>query len=145
MERSVKKENAFSSAFMEIRTLLTLFFSLGIIPEEKREKVETFLKEEEEKAPSFLFTKTFEKGDEDEDILSLQRFLNERGFPLSESGVGSLGFETTFFGEKTENALKLFQEKYRESILIPAGLSRATGTFGEFTLKKVNEIIQGEE
>ena len=47
---------------------------------------------------------------------------------------------TGFFGEKTEEAIIRFQEKYREEILDPGGLSEGTGMVSEGTRKKLNEI-----
>ena len=43
------------------------------------------------------------------DVKELQKFLNGNGYPVSLSGVGSLGNETTYFGLKTKSAVMLFQ------------------------------------
>jgi peptidoglycan hydrolase-like protein with peptidoglycan-binding domain len=44
-----------------------------------------------------------------EDVRSLQRFLNANGFVIASSGPGSPGNESTFFGVKTEDAVKKYQ------------------------------------
>lgn len=45
-----------------------------------------------------------------DDVKLLQQLLNKNGFPVSLSGVGSLGNETNYFGTLTKNALAKFQE-----------------------------------
>jgi len=44
-----------------------------------------------------------------EDVRSLQRFLNQHKFTVSDSGAGSPGWETNYFGPKTKAALIKFQ------------------------------------
>jgi hypothetical protein len=48
-------------------------------------------------------------GDEGIQVLALQLFLNNNGFPIASSGPGSPGFETSYFGPLTEAALARFQ------------------------------------
>jgi hypothetical protein len=38
------------------------------------------------------------------------------------------------------NAVKLYQQTYYSDIIIPAGLSRVTGIWAEFSIKKANKI-----
>jgi len=46
-----------------------------------------------------------------EDVRLLQRFLNQQGFEISTPGqFGSLGYETTYFGALTQQALIRFQQ-----------------------------------
>jgi peptidoglycan hydrolase-like protein with peptidoglycan-binding domain len=45
-----------------------------------------------------------------EDVRSLQKYLNSHGFKVAESGPGSPGMETDFFGSGTRNALVQFQK-----------------------------------
>ncbi len=80
-----------------------------------------------------FFKSSLHLGDTGEDVKMLQHFLNKKGFILSTQGSGSLGNETKYFGRKTFQALKQFQEKYKEEILIPVGLKSATGFFGPST------------
>ena len=51
-----------------------------------------------------------------EDVRTLQKFLNERGFSVSTTGGGSPGNETKYFGPATVRALTLFK---RHIILLP--------------------------
>jgi len=43
------------------------------------------------------------------DVKSLQQFLNDNGYAVAPSGVGSKGNETNYFGNATQAALKKFQ------------------------------------
>ncbi len=54
-------------------------------------------------------TKTLKKGMKDIQVKYLQQNLNEKGFTVSTSGVGSAGMENTSFGSKTLAAVKSFQ------------------------------------
>jgi murein L,D-transpeptidase YcbB/YkuD len=65
------------------------------------------------------------------DVKSLQQFLNARGFTLALSGPGSLGSETTFFGNLTRAAVLRFQKAN--------GLPR-TGFFGPLSRAVVNAL-----
>lgn len=63
-----------------------------------------------ESAPSqFVFNSDRRWGDQGEDIVELQRFLNDHGFILTDIGPGSPGNETEFFGPYTHAALVKFQ------------------------------------
>ncbi len=44
------------------------------------------------------------------------------------------------FGPCTQKSLVSFQEKYKEDILFPIGLSSGTGIIGPLTVKKLNEL-----
>ena len=44
-----------------------------------------------------------------QDVKELQKLLNQKGFTVSQTGAGSVGNETTFFGVKTRDALVRFQ------------------------------------
>ncbi len=92
----------------------------------------------------FAFTKILKLGVTDEEVRHLQAFLNTHGFPVSGTGVGSLGHETNYFGLKTKQALIKFQEAYAKDILIPQNLTKGTGTFGTYSKKIVNKILAGE-
>ena len=73
----------------------------------------------------YVFEKDLELGVRDENVRRLQRYLNNNGFKLIESGLGSLGNETTLFGQLTLNALIRFQQVNN---IFPAN-----GYFGEAT------------
>lgn len=90
---------------------------------------------------SSRFEKTLKLGDSGEDVRRLQIFLNNNGFSVSVSGAGSKGRETDYFGLASYNALKRFQDFYREEILTPYNLTNGTGFFGYSTMNKVNQLI----
>lgn len=86
------------------------------------------------------FTRILKIGSTGEDVRQLQKFLNSKGFKVSNLGAGSPGYESTYYGPATAAAVKRFQEAYSAEILKPVGLSVGTGTFGASTMKKVNAL-----
>ena len=60
-----------------------------------------------------------------EDVRMLQKILNSQGYILTDTGEGSVGNETTYFGELTKNALQKYQE---ENNITPS-----SGYFGPIT------------
>jgi Chaperone of endosialidase/Pectate lyase superfamily protein/Putative peptidoglycan binding domain len=88
------------------------------------------------------FTTTLTPGSTHPEVLTLQRFLNSHGFTITESGPGSSGAETDFFGTKTKEAVMRFQTTYASDILAPAGLTTPTGTFGPASIRKANTLLQ---
>ncbi len=82
----------------------------------------------------FRFTRALEHGDENTEVRELQKCLGR------DSEVYSSGTVSGYFGDKTEQAVVRFQEKYAESILQPAGLEEGTGYVGESTREKLNEL-----
>lgn len=89
---------------------------------------------------SVVFTRTLRAHFEGEDVRELQKFLNSQGFVLSNSGIGSHGFETEYFGPLTYNALVKFQEAHSSRILTPLFLTKGTGIFAEKTREVANEL-----
>ncbi|GIW68575.1 MAG: hypothetical protein KatS3mg100_069 [Candidatus Parcubacteria bacterium] len=81
-------------------------------------------------------------GDTGDDVKKLQQFLNERGFTVASSGAGSPGNESTYYGTRTGQAVKQFQEAYASEILAPLGLSQGTVYFWTHTRAKANELCQ---
>ncbi|MCX6791075.1 MAG: DUF2341 domain-containing protein [Candidatus Gribaldobacteria bacterium] len=72
----------------------------------------------------------------------LQIILNQNpDTQLTQTGVGSPGKETNFFGPLTKQALIKFQEKYKEEILKPWGLTKGTGFLGKTTQAKLNQLL----
>ena len=66
-----------------------------------------------------------EYGMRNEDVRALQRLLNEHGFTVAQSGGGSSGNETIFFGPATRTAVAAFQKAH--------GVSPTAGYFGPKT------------
>ena len=74
-------------------------------------------------------------------VKSLQRILNQdQDTRVVNSGPGSPGNETNFFGLRTKSAVVRFQEKYAGEILAPAGINRGNGYVGFFTRAKLNAL-----
>jgi hypothetical protein len=59
--------------------------------------------------PAALLTKDFHLGVVNPEVLVLQQILNHNSFPIADSGPGSPGNETTSYGIRTRNAVRLFQ------------------------------------
>jgi lysophospholipase L1-like esterase len=81
---------------------------------------------------SFIFTRNLSLKSTGTDVKMLQKFLNAKGFPVSQTGPGSSGNETESFGSKTLQALARFQKS--------AGIVPAQGYFGPATRKYVNGL-----
>ncbi len=64
-------------------------------------------------------------------VKNLQKYLNTKGFTVSNSGSGSVGKETEFFGPRTAQALKKFQAHHK----LPA-----TGFFGPMTRQVISSL-----
>ncbi len=88
------------------------------------------------------FAQTLRPGDQDEEVLNVQRFLNQHGFVLAMTGPGSPGNETTYFGPLTRAALIRYQEAYGAYILAPAGAEKGTGIFGPLSMAHANSLLQ---
>jgi hypothetical protein len=87
---------------------------------------------------AFTFTRSLTLGAVGSDVLELQKLLNAEGFTISESGAGAPGSETTYFGNRTKQALIKYQNFYRADILTPVNLTSGTGYFGPSTIGFVN-------
>jgi hypothetical protein len=88
---------------------------------------------------NFTFTKNLKLGDNNYDVLMLQKALNKNSDTrIAISGLGSPGQETGYFGGLTQKAVITFQNKYPTDILVPAGLFYGNGFVGPLTIKKLN-------
>lgn len=90
---------------------------------------------------SFTFTKSLKLGMIDNEVKELQIFLNNNGFPVALTGIGSSGQETNYFGNLTKKAVTMFQEANRSEILDPQGLTQGTGAFFASTRGLINRIL----
>jgi len=70
-------------------------------------------------------TRNLEKGAVHEDVRTLQKILNNKGFVVAKSGPGSPGNETNIFGGLTQSALASFQKAHK--------ITPALGYFGPKT------------
>lgn len=105
----------------------------GIIPGTRGQVVHT-----DGQGTAVQFSRSLTIGAEGEDVKALQKILNAEGFTVSEVGAGAPGFETTYFGNRTKQALIKYQNFYRADILTPVGLTYGTGYFGPSTIAFIN-------
>ena len=88
------------------------------------------------------FTRSLYQGLSGEDVRNLQIFLNTRGYAVSNTGPGSRGQESTFFGPATEAALKRFQ--CAESLTCSGTVTTTGyGGFGPRTRTLINSRLSG--
>ena len=78
-----------------------------------------------------IYTRDLSFGSVGTDVLTLQRFLNSRGFTVSTTGPGSPGNEINVFGSRTQAALARFQTS--------VGIT-PSGYFGPITRSFVNAL-----
>lgn len=87
----------------------------------------------------FQFTRDLKLGMVGDDVRELQKFLNNNGFTLAQSGFGSKGNETTFFGPLTEGALTKYQNAKLQTISDSPKLQTEFGNLSVNTKNVVNE------
>ncbi|MEN9647810.1 MAG: hypothetical protein RLY57_614 [Candidatus Parcubacteria bacterium] len=91
----------------------------------------------------FIFLYDMKQGTTLTDVKYLQEILNsDSRTQVTDTGFGSPGNETTYFGEKTKNAVIRFQELYASDILTPNNLAVGTGFVGQSTRNKLNSLIE---
>jgi len=91
----------------------------------------------------FTFQNNLRQGMVSEDIRYLQRFLNSHaGTKVADTGLGSPGHETNYFGALTKAAVIKFQDMYASEVLAQWGLTKGTGYVGISTRKKLNELLK---
>jgi peptidoglycan hydrolase-like protein with peptidoglycan-binding domain len=64
--------------------------------------------------PTYVFTRILKLGSTGPDVKYLQIFLNDNGFTVSTTGIGSKGNESTYFGPATLKALIKYQDTASE-------------------------------
>lgn len=87
-------------------------------------------------------TRDLYPGSQGADVRSLQEYLNAWGFTLANSGPGSPGNETTYYGSLTAAAVRRFQEAHFQEILSPLGYFSGTGICGPATRAYINSHPQ---
>lgn len=76
-----------------------------------------------------------------EDVRTLQVILNlNTKTTIALSGSGSPGLETTYFGLKTKDAVRRFQELHANDVLFPVGLSSGNGFVGLYSRAKLTSV-----
>lgn len=85
------------------------------------------------------FQRPLNVGDDNQDVLALQKKLNQLGFKVSDAGAGSPGNETTYFGPRTTAAIKRFQ-CHHGIICVGSPSTTGFGNFGPRTRAKVNGL-----
>jgi len=91
------------------------------------------------------FTKYLQYRQTNNDVKRLQIFLNsDPDTKIADTGAGSPGKETNYFGILTYKAVIKFQEKYAKDILDPWGFKKGTGYVGKTTLAKINELMKNK-
>ena len=74
-------------------------------------------------------------------VVALQQLLNQSSDTrIAESGPGSPGNESTYFGTRTKAAVMRFQKKYSAEVLLPAGVAQPTGRVGAYTRAKLSSL-----
>lgn len=94
------------------------------------------------KSETMLLNRHLELGAKGPDVFILQTILNKsEETKIANSGPGSPGFETDYFGILTKKAVERFQNIYKSEILFPSNLLNPTGYVGEATLRKLNSVF----
>lgn len=86
----------------------------------------------------YQFTQNLKLGSSGVQVLELQKSLNALGFTVANTGAGSPGNETSYFGVLTKNAVIKYQEAHVPEILAPFGLTQGTGNFFAATRAYMN-------
>ena len=89
---------------------------------------------------NFRFGHNIDFGAVDPDVRELQIYLNTNGFRVADNGPGSPGHEVDVFDAATRVALRKFQTAHAAQILVPFGITKGTGRFGNATRKYINEM-----
>ena len=94
------------------------------------------------RAQTLSFDRNLSLGSVGEDVRLLQKELNQNPLTqLAQTGPGSPGQETNYFGPLTRSAVKKYQELHFDQILKPAGLTEGTGFFGPLTRAVFNRLL----
>jgi len=105
----------------------------NILKEQGFEEKDGIMVKTIEKTSGFEFKQVLQLGSNNAEVSKLQECLAQD--PDIYQGEAS-----GYFGEQTKAAVILFQEKYKEDILVPSGLEKGSGKVGAATIKKLNEV-----
>jgi ABC-type transport system substrate-binding protein len=86
------------------------------------------------KEPSFQFKSNLSLGSRGKEVEELQRCLAKDPEIYPEGEISG------YFGMKTKEAVRRFQEKYKKDILEPLGLEKGNGEVREKTREKLNQV-----
>ncbi len=90
---------------------------------------------------SAQFNQNLSQGMNNADVKMLQTVLNMSDLTqVAQSGVGSPGNESTYFGDATKNAVIIFQNIFADEILAPNGLTSGNGYVGSATRSVLNQL-----
>ena len=95
-----------------------------------------------ERSSGFQFTRTLQIGSNNAEVRKLQECLSQ------DNDIYPSGTISGYFGQETKDAVILFQEKYKDDILVPNNLTKGNGVVKASTIKKLNEVcfvVPGEE
>lgn len=82
---------------------------------------------------TYVFTRDLTVGSTGPDVITLQKFLNTRGYVVATAGAGSPGMETSYFGPLTRSAVSRYQAAN--------GIMPTAGYFGPITRARVNAAV----
>lgn len=83
--------------------------------------------------PLYYFTQTLKAGMSGSEVKTMQQLLVSEGLLPADCTTG-------YFGGRTLAAVKAFQDKYKDQILVPVGLSVPSGIWGQMSRVKGNEL-----
>lgn len=98
------------------------------------DETSTERKKTTKKPSSFKFTSELREGNKGKEVEELQKCLSK------DSEIYPEGIVSSYFGEQTKTAVIKFQEKYKEEILAPSGITKGTGIVGKSTRDKLNKL-----
>ena len=97
------------------------------------EQVGTPLPPEEPQPEQQTLTRNLTIGSQGNDVKQLQQYLNQNNCPVAATGAGSPGQESTYFGQKTQQAVICYQQKHN--------ITPAQGYVGPQTRAHINARI----
>ena len=137
-----KKESPLSCVVLDKGRHFTSVHLIAVVPLVLAVAIPFFLfKDGLHASETHTFNRDLTVGAVGADVKRLQTVLNQNpDTRLRESGPGSPGQETEYFGPITRSAVIRFQEKHASEILTPLGLTAGTGYFGPSTRAKMASI-----